>query len=66
LERPPTPTLKGEERFRVVGKAPDGTVCVECHQAAGVFKIKDTSVADSKPAVLHPGCAPIWFGAVPS
>jgi RecA-family ATPase len=65
---PPSNASEGKEkeRFRVVGKAPDGTVCVECHQAGGTFKIKDTSVSDSKPAVLHPGCAPIWFGAVQS
>lgn len=50
-----------EEKFRTVGKAAPGSVCVACHSAEGdVFKIKDGN-AGSKPETLHEGCAVEWY-----
>jgi hypothetical protein len=49
-------------RFRVVGPAPEGAACLQCHSAEGeVLKIKDAREIGSKTETLHRTCAESWF-----
>jgi hypothetical protein len=53
---------RSKESIRVVGPAPEGTVCAECHQGGDLLKIK-LAVPGVKPEVLHKACAAKFFGA---
>ena len=49
-------------RFRIVGKALEGSTCIVCHKSSGdVLKIKDAQQVGSKAETLHEGCAAQWF-----
>jgi hypothetical protein len=49
---------------RVIGPAPPGTVCIQCHKSEGkVFRIKRDRPG-AKAETLHEGCAKEWFEAV--
>ena len=50
------------DRFRSVGKAPPGTLCIYCQKStADVLKIRDAGEVGSKPETLHRACAEAWF-----
>jgi hypothetical protein len=53
---------KPRPRLSVVGDCPPDTICLHCHQAGGVKRIKDASVVGGKAETLHEGgCAEAWF-----
>ena len=49
-------------RFRIVGKALEGSTCIVCHKSSGdVLKIEERPAGGSKAETLHERCAAEWF-----
>jgi hypothetical protein len=60
---------KSKIAVRIIGDAPPGSTCIQCHRSDGdgeVKRIRRSDHVGSKTETLHEGCAQAWFERVQS